>query len=156
MADHQGTKGAEQGCRILKLTDTGDQMKYQPVEECGKSKYAAAYTEGEVSKGLAYINGSSPIEYADSFNPEDKLGLRTSAGQQSSLPNCEERYPNVVKYNDLCITEGDIPYGQVVDGKVNPRLVSRWESFTGDYSREEALSPIDGVLYPNLSVMTAA
>ena len=61
---------------------------------------------------------------------------------------------NIEKYGDFCITEVDIPYGQVVNGKVNPRLVSRWESYTGQYSRDAALEPIDGLLYPNLNVLT--
>jgi hypothetical protein len=85
----------------------------------------------------------------------ENLVIQTSPGQTSTLPNCEQTYPNVVKYKDFCITEGDIPYGQVVDGRVNPRLVSRWESYTGDYSREAALQNIDGVLYPELNVLTA-
>ena len=110
----------------------------------------------EVQKGPLFVNGASSINYSDSFNPEDNLMIQTSPGQTSTLRNCEKTYPNVVKYGDSCITEGDIPYGQVVDGKVNPRLVSRWESYTGDYSRQAALDPIDGVLYPNLNVLTTA
>ena len=155
LADPTGKNGADQGSRILKLTSTGDQLKYKPVEDSGTSSYAAAYSEASVDKGPVYINGATATDYSDPFNPERNLLLQTSPGQQSTLTNCEKTYPNVVKYNDFCITEGDIPYGQVVDGKVNPRLVSRWESFTGDYSREDVLQPIDGLLYPNLNVMTA-
>ena len=99
----------------------------------------------------SFLYGNENINYSDSFNPDDNLKIQTSPGQSSTLTNCETTYPNVVKYNDFCITAGDIPYGQVVDGKVNPRLVSRWESLTGNYSREEALAPIDGVLYPQLN-----
>ena len=115
--------------------------------------FAGAYTQGEVQDGSTLINGAQPVNYNSLFNPEDNLKLQTSPGQQSNLPNCETTYPNVVKYNNFCITEGDIPYGQIVDNKVNPRLVSRWESFTGDYSRQDALTPIDGVLYPNLAIL---
>ena len=153
--DPSGTKGADQGCRVIKLTNTGNQMNYKPTDENCLDIYAAAYSNGgEVQKGNQLIQETAQIDYSDSFKPENNLLIQTSPGQQSNLPNCEQTYPNVVKYNDLCITEGDIPYGQIVDGKVNPRLVSRWQSFTGDYSREEALNPIDGVLYPNLNVIT--
>ena len=155
LSDPTGTNGADQGCRVLRFTDAGDQMKYQPLDESTKCTFSAAYTNGEVQKGKEFINGASPINYSDSFNPENNLKIQTSPGQTSTLPNCEKTYPNVVKYGDMCITEGDIPYGQVLDGKVNPRLVSRWESYTGDYSREEALNPIDGVLYPQLNVLTS-
>ena len=154
LADPSGSKGADQGCRVIRLTNTGNQMNYKPTDENCSNIYAAAYSDGEVQKGNQLIQGNAQIDYSDSFKPEQNLLIQTSPGQQSNLPNCEQTYPNVVKYNDLCITEGDIPYGQVVDGKVNPRLVSRWQSFTGDYSREEALNPIDGVLYPNLNVIT--
>jgi hypothetical protein len=153
--DPMGTKGADQGCRVIRLTNTGNQMNYKPMDENCCELYSAAYTTGEVQKGRELINGTKEINYSDSFKPEDNLLIQTSPGQQSTLPNCEQTYPNVVKYKDFCITDGDIPYGQVVDGRVNPRLVSRWESFTGDYSREQALTPIDGVLYPNLNVITA-
>lgn len=154
LTDPTGTNGADQGCRVLRFTNTGDQMKYQPLDESTKCVFSSAYTAGEVQKGDSFINGAQPINYSDKFVPENNLVIQTSPGQTSTLPNCEKTYPNVIKYGDLCITEGDIPYGQVVNGKVNPRLVSRWESYTGDYSRQEALNPIDGVLYPNLNVLT--
>ena len=153
LADPTGVKGADQGCRVLRINDTGNQLNYKPMDENCSDVYAAAYTEGEVQKGNYHLEGTQPIDYTDSFKPEDKLIIQTSPGQQSTLPNCENTYPNVVKYKDFCITEGDIPYGQIVDGKVNPRLVSRWESFTGEYSRDAALNPIDGVLYPTLNVL---
>jgi hypothetical protein len=154
LADPSGFQGADQGCRVLKLKGTGNQLVYKPLDETTKCNFSAAYTPGEFQKGATFINGVQPFNYTDSFNPESNLILQTSPGQQSTLTNCESTYPNVVKYKDMCITAGDIPYGQVVDGKVNPRLVSRWESFTGDYSRKDALSPIDGVLYPDLGVLT--
>jgi len=139
--DPTGKNGADQGARVIKLIGTGDQLQYKPVESVSHLN-------------TSYINGFSQTNYSDNFNPSDNLTIQTSPGQQSTMSNCEATYPNVVKHGDFCITEGDIPYGQVVNGKVNPRLVSRWESYTGDYSREEALNPIDGVLYPNLNVLT--
>ena len=156
LSDPTGTNGAEQGSRILKIKNTGNQLNYKPSDETNKINYAAAYSSGEVQEGFSLINNTKPVDYSDNFVPDDYLKIQTSPGQESTLPNCESTYPNVVKYNNFCITEGDIPYGKVVDGKVNPRLVSRWESFTGDYSREDALNPIDGVLYPNLNVLKAA
>jgi len=149
-------KAASEGSRILKIKSTGNQMLYKPFDESMSSSFAPAYTSsGEVqnSSGSTLINGAQPVDYNSSFNPEENLKVQASPGQESTLSNCESTYPNVVKYGDFCITEGDIPYGQVIDGKVNPRLVSRWESFTGNYSREEALKPIDGLLYPNLNVL---
>ena len=153
LTDPFGTNGAGQGARVLRIKNTGDQMSYQPVDDSVNCSFAGAYGTAEVNKGPTLINGTLPVNYTDTFNPNDNLKIQASAGQQSSLPNCESWYPNTVKYGDFCITEGDIPYGQVVDNKVNPRLVSRWESFTGDYSREAALAPIDGLLYPNLDVL---
>jgi hypothetical protein len=154
LTDPYGTNGASQGARILKIKSTGNQLNYKPTDESLTTVFAPAYTNsGEVQDGSTLINGAIPVNYSDGFNPESNLKIQTSPGQESTLPNCETTYPNVVKYKDFCITEGDIPYGQVVDGKVNPRLVSRWESYTGDYSREAALQPIDGVLYPNLNVL---
>jgi hypothetical protein len=157
LTDPQGTNGANQGSRIIKIKDPGSQIDFKPVDESmSGTTYAKAYTQtsDEIQNGPRLINGSEVLNYTDYFIPEENLKLQTSPGQESSLPNCESTYPNVVKYNGFCITEGDIPYGQVVDNKVNPRLVSRWQSFTGDYSREDALTPIDGLLYPNLNVLT--
>jgi hypothetical protein len=117
LSDPTGMNGADQGCRVLRFTDTGDQMKYQPLDESTKCVFSSAYGSGEVQKGDSFINGTRPINYSDPFNPENNLVIQTSPGQTSTLPNCEKTYPNVIKYGDLCITEGDIPYGQVVDGK---------------------------------------
>ena len=153
LTDPMGDKGASEGSRILKIKSTGNQMMYKPVDESMGDIFAGAYSQDEVQKGSTLINGAQQVNYNNNFVPNDNLRLQTSPGQESTLPNCETTYPNVVKYNNFCITEGDIPYGQVIDNKVNPRLVSRWESFTGDYSREAALAPIDGVLYPNLGVL---
>jgi len=148
-----GDTGADQGARVLKIKSTGNQLKYKAIDESLNKSYASAYSDGGVQNGNTLINNAKPVNYDDNFNPENNMMIQTSPGQESTLTNCESTYPNVVKYKDFCITAGDIPYGQIVDNKVNPRLVSRWESFTGDYSREDALEPIDGVLYPNLNVL---
>jgi hypothetical protein len=154
LTDPTGLNGASQGVRVIKLKGTGNQLNFKPTDESEKENYSAAYTNGEVQNGKMLINGSTFINYSDSFNPESELGIQTSPGQASTLNNCEQTYPNVEKYGEFCITDGDIPYGKVVNGKVNPRLVSRWQSYTGDYSREKALAPIDGVLYPKLNVLS--
>jgi hypothetical protein len=155
LADPTGMLGAVQGARVLRLKSAGNQSNFKPMDDAENHTFSRAYLPGEVhSRELAFINGNKPIDYSDEFNPENKLIIQTSPGQGGTLAPCEQTYPNVVKYGDFCITAGDIPYGQVVDGKVNPRLVSRWESFTGDYSPKEALTPIDGVLYPNLAILT--
>jgi len=156
LTDPTGFNGANQGARVLRLTTTGDQMKYKPSDINETSSFASAYSEGEVQKGPVYINGNTGIDYTDSFKPESNLIIQTSPGQESTLDLCEKTYPGVVKYNNFCITKGDIPYGKVINNEVNPRLVSRWESYTGDYSRPDALQDIDGVLYPNLNIMTAS
>ena len=154
LIDPIGNNGANQGARVIKIKSTGNQLNFKPVDEYIVSSYASAYSNGTVDiSNSNLINGAMPLNYSDNFNPEENMNLQTSPGQESTLTNCESTYPNVVKYGNFCITEGDIPYGQVIDGKVNPRLVSRWESFTGDYSRSKALEPIDGVLYPNLNVL---
>jgi hypothetical protein len=153
LTDPMGTNGAGQGARVLRIKSTGDQLLYQPYDDSVNCSFAGAYGSTDVQKGPTLINGTQPVNYGSNFNPNENLKIQASTGQQSSLPNCESWYPNTVKYGDFCITEGDIPYGQVVDNKVNPRLVSRWESYTGDYSREAALTPIDGVMYPNLNVL---
>lgn len=154
LSDPTGNLGAIESSRILKINNTGNQMSYNSFDESIVNTYSPAYNQGEVIEGPTFINGESGIKYTDNFNPSANLVIQASPGQRSTLAGCETIYPHTVKYNDFCITEGDIPYGQVINNKVNPRLVSRWESFTGNYSRESALTPIDGVLYPNLNVLT--
>jgi hypothetical protein len=154
LTDPTGINGANQGARVIKLTSAGNQMIYKPHDESESVIYSQAYSDGEVQSGYPFINGAKQLDYSDSFNPEHNLTIQTSPGQESTLNNCEKTYPGVVKYGDFCITEGDIPYGKEVNGKVNPRLVSRWESYTGDYSRQAALESVDGLLYPQLNVLT--
>jgi hypothetical protein len=154
LSDPTGNNGASEGSRILKIKNTGYQMGYKPVDESIESLFAGAYTNETFQQSPSLINGEEAVNYNDNFNPSQNLKLQASPGSYSTLPNCESTYPNVVKYKNFCITAGDIPYGEVVDNKVNPRLVSRDESFTGNYSRKEALDPVDGLLYPNLNVLT--
>ncbi len=151
--DPTGTSGVLDGARIIKLQGIGNQSDFKPIEDNEKEFAAAAYSNGTRELFIPrneYLDATSPMDYSSNWNPEKQLRLEASPGQQTTSTGCESTYPNVVKYGDLCITEGDIPYGQVVGGKVNPRLVSRWESYTGEYSREAALQDIDGTLYPKL------
>ena len=155
LSDPYGNKGSEQSARILRINSTGDQLNYKPTEN--NDYYSAAYTSEMVEKGnVKLINNNKPINYQDNYIPSDNLKLEASPGQMSTLNNCEQTYPNTTKYNNFCITKGDIPYGQVVNNQVNPRLVDRWQSFTGDYSRQEALGILDGTLYPTLGVLASA
>jgi hypothetical protein len=153
LTDQFGDRGANQGARVIKIKDVGNQNSYKALDESECCTFAAAYSEGEVSINKAFVNQNGPIDYSDAFIPEENLGIQTSPGQESKLQNCEATYPNVIKYDNFCITNGDIPYGKVVNGKVNPRLVSRWESYTGQYDPQDALDIIDGTLYPRLNVM---
>jgi hypothetical protein len=154
LSDPFGMMGAGQGARILKIKNLGNQLNFKPTDSVEKVTYASAYSDSVVQNGgISFVNDHHFTDYSDNFNPDVNLSLQTSPGQSSTLGNCESTYPNVVNYNGLCITKGDIPYGQIVDGQVNPRLVSRWESFTGDYSPQNALQDIDGLLYPTLNVM---
>lgn len=149
LTDPDGTKGAQEGARVIKLNNPGNQTAFKPLDESQNQLYSTAYSTGEVQNGSTLLSGEY-INYSDSFIPEDSLSIQTSPGQKSTLDNCEQTYPKVGKYSDFCITDGDIPYGQVVNGKVNPRLVSRWQSYTGNYSPEEALNGTDGLLYPSV------
>ena len=154
LSDPMGDRGSDQAARIIRINSTGNPLNYKPVDEA--NYFSAAYGNGTLDRGVQHINGDLPINYHDNFNPTDNLKLESSPGQMSTLDNCEQTYPNTVKYNNFCITKGDIPYGQVVNNQVNPRLVDRWQSFTGDYSREEALGPLDGTLYPTLNVLSSS
>jgi hypothetical protein len=156
LTDPYGKNGIDQGARILKIDSTGSQLNFKPLDESDDKFYSGPYNSGLVQSGIQYVNDGTEVNYTDSYQPSDNFKLQASPGQMSNLNNCESTYPNTVKYNDFCITKGDIPYGQVVDNQVNPRLVDRWQSFTGDYSRSDALNPIDGTLYPTLGVLASA
>jgi hypothetical protein len=153
LTDLYGVDGANQGSRIIRIKDLGTQLNFKPMDEAVRSNFAQAYSNNpnDVQSGLQPINGTDYINYSDNFNPSENLKLQSSPGQMSSLPNCETTYPYTEKYEDFCITEGDIPYGKIVNGRVNPRLVDRWQSYTGDYNPQDALQQIDGLLYPILN-----
>ena len=154
LTDPDGVKGADKGARVIRMTNKGHPLIFKPRDEADSKVYAAAYSSGEVTEGYSFMPGVDKMNYSDDFNPENNLVIQTSPGQESGgRSECEKTYPNVVKYGEFCITAGDIPYGKVVDGKVNPRLVSRWESYTGNYSTRDALENIDGLLYPALATL---
>ena len=155
LSDSYGAFGANQGSRILKIKNLGEQVNFKPLDEAVTMNFASAYSNEntETQVGLSTLGGTDYINYSDSYNPSQSFLIQSSPGQMSDLANCESTYPNTEKYEEYCITEGDIPYGKIVNGKVNPRLVSRWQSYTGDYDRQEALQNIDGLLYPTLNVL---
>jgi hypothetical protein len=159
LSDPTGNNGANQGSRILKIKNLGDQNKFKPLDETATHAFATAYTNGgsidtsELHSGNKFRNGEDYVNYADNYVPSSNFNIQSSPGQVSTLDNCETTYPNTEKYEDYCITDGDIPYGKVVNGKVNPRLVDRWQSYTGIYDRDAALNGIDGLLYPVLNIL---
>jgi hypothetical protein len=155
LSDPYGNNGANQASRILKIKNLGNQVNFKPTDEAIYKNYATAYSNAnsEVESGFKTVNGTNYIDYSDDYSPSGNLMLQSSPGQMSVLSNCETTYPHTEKYKEYCITDGDIPYGQVVNGKVNPRLVSRWQSYTGDYNPQEALEQRDGLLYPILNIL---
>jgi hypothetical protein len=155
LSDPYGKNGADQASRILRIKNLGNQVNFKPTDEAIYKNYATAYSNNnsEVESGFTTINGTNYINYSDDYLPSGNLMLQSSPGQMSVLSNCETTYPHTEKYKEYCITDGDIPYGQVVNGKVNPRLVSRWQSYTGDYNPQEALEQRDGLLYPILNTL---
>jgi hypothetical protein len=49
------------------------------------------------------------------------------------------------------IFEKNVFIRKIINGKVNPRLVSRWESYTGEYNPRDVLNNTkSGVLYPTI------
>jgi len=151
LTDPSGIRGANEGARIIKLTNPGKQSNYKPVDEIRKINYASAYSTTEENPENLFLDKKDFIDYNDTFKPESGLIAQSSPGQMSSFDKCETTYPNTQKYESFCITDGDIPYGKVVNGKVNPRLVSRWESYTGEYSPQSVLDQTNGLLYPTLN-----
>jgi hypothetical protein len=140
----------ENASRIISLKSKGSLNNFKPFDDTEKEVYFPAYSKsGEVPKTNTFIGNSGPLNYTDSFDPNDSLGIQSSPGQEATS-ECQQTYPRVLKYDGMCITEGDIPYTKTIDGKVNPRLVSRWESYTGDYSASEALKAKGGLLFPEI------
>jgi len=126
--------------RIIKIKDVGKQNMFNAFE---KNFYTAAFVNNTILDNKKFVT-----QQYDDYNPSNNLLLESSPGSvNNSEVNCESTYPKVVNFNGMCLTEGDIPYEQIVNGKVNPRLVSRWESFTGQYDPNQVLLT-NGLLYP--------
>lgn len=145
--DPTGQKSA----KIIDISNSsvGVQNQFKPTEFMSNMSYPEAYSNG--NKEFVNI-----IDYNDQFVPESNILLQNLPGRTntSTEVGCDTNYPQVVKYNDSCITSGDIPYGTSIDlnGKkiVNPRLISRWESYTGNYDVERVLDSKDGLLFPKM------
>ena len=142
------------GSKIIKLRSAGQQDKFKPMDSNIECTFAShKQPKLEVAAGsTTMIPGNEYINYSDSFKPEDHLKIQNSPGKEAMVSPCEDTYPRAINVGKYCVTAGDIPYGQVVNGRVNPRLVSRWESYTGKYNPQEALQGIDGTLYPRLAI----
>ena len=125
------------GSRIIKLKNAGSQLAFKGLDESQKKYVAGAYGKEGIQSGYTLMGNG--ISYSSDFNPKQNLKLEASPGSYSLSNECESTYPNTVLSNGACLTAGDIPYDSVVNGKVNPRLVSRWESYTGSYDPQEVL-----------------
>jgi hypothetical protein len=147
--DPFGTEGAIAGSRIIKIKNVGSQTNFKPMDESQRSFKAGAYNSPEVQSGKALLNENTRMVYTDSYIPSNNLNLETSPGHDTT-GTCESMLPRNVKYGDHCITVGDIPYGEIVNGMVNPRLVDRSQFFMGDYDPKQVLAPDNGLLYPTL------
>lgn len=148
-ADLTGTLGANEGAKIIKLVNTGVQNKFKPQDE--DFRYPGTYSSAYDTDNTIYVTpGSVEINYNDSFEPEKQLKLTSSAGKESKTADCAEYFPANIKLEDICISKVDLPYGKIINNQVNPRLVSRWESYTNNYNPEEALSLADGNMYPKI------
>ena len=142
-------------CRIIKLDNTGNQEEFLPTDMYYTKMYSNAYTSGENT-----LRGE--LNYNTSYDPESSLSLECSPGQynipfmgteNAVKPPCEDTYPRAVRYNlngkTMCITSGDIPYGEVLNGRVNPRLIDRWQNYTNRYNAQEVTRG-NGLLYPKI------
>jgi FkbM family methyltransferase len=103
-----------------------------------------------------YTWGNSQIKFLDNYKMDAfGEGNYKFIDKQNIIANFGGREHSIkfnIDYTEFSSTRKDDL--QIVNGKVNPRLVSRWQSYTGDYNREAALAPIDGLLYPTLNVLT--
>ena len=145
------------GSKIIKLKSAGNQSNFKPMDSNIEETFAShrQHNIGVEAGSTTLIPGNEYIDYSDNFNPEKNLKIENSPGKEAFLSPCEDTYPRAVNVGKYCITAGDIPYGKVVNGRVNPRLVSRWESYTGKYDPAVALEGIDGTLYPRLAIPKA-
>jgi len=143
----------EYSAKILDIGNTGIQDQFKPTDVLSTTNYASAYNNSVPNK--EYFT-DSPIytNYTDNFVPEKNIDLHALPGKDFSLAPCDDVYPNVVKYNDSCITVGDIPYGQSVNvnGKemVNRRLLDTYQAYTGDYNANDILKNENGLLFPKI------
>ena len=135
------------GSRIIKLNSAGIQSSFLGKDEAEFKYEAGAYNKPPVQSGYTLLNYNNPINYSSNFNPSSNLKIETPPGQYTSTDNCETTYPNTINNNGVCLTAGDIPYNTIVNGKVNPRLVSRWESLTGSYDPNQIIKQSSS-LYP--------
>jgi hypothetical protein len=135
----ESTYSDEFGSRIIKIKSSGNQNNFIGLDESTKKYQAGAYNKQNIQSGYTLINGSNSINYSSEFIPTQNLKLETSPGHSTVTENCESTYPHTINNNGICLTEGDIPYNSIVNGKVNPRLVSRWESYTGNYNPNDII-----------------
>ena len=126
------------GNRKMQFTDG---MKILSVKTTGKQdNYSGLYFNDD------YLNVSDGPE----FQIEQLMQVETIPGKQfnnNDIP--EQSYPATLQYKNNFIIDGDIPYGETVNGKINPRLLSRWEYYTNQYNAKEKLSQ-SGLLYPKV------
>lgn len=134
LADGMGKKGTSDGCRVLELKSMGNQDMFKPF-----SKGANNHT---------FVSPKDIISYGSDWRPS-KEGLRLACSAGKSAPNtpCQDWLPNNFKVDGVCVTAGDLPYDN--PNLPNPRMVSRPEFFTGDFSN---VTPADynngGQLFP--------
>lgn len=133
------------GSRIIKLKNAGTQSGFKGLDESQNKYISGAYGMGGVQTGYTLMGNE--VNYSSEFIPKNGLKMEASPGSYSLSNECESTYPNTVLSNGACLTAGDIPYDSVINGKVNPRLVSRWESYTGNYNAEEVLKG-NSTLFP--------
>jgi len=152
----ESTFSDKYGSRILKINSVGIQDNFKPVDEAEKKFFSASYDNFEkklTQTGFDFLNDKDDfINYDDSFNPSNNIKIEASPGTFTESDKCENTLPRTIKGDQgACYTEGDIPYDSIINGKVNPRLVSRWQSYTGDYDPQDVLNYTkSGVLYPTI------
>jgi hypothetical protein len=137
------------GSRIVKIKSTGNQTLFKGIDENEKNHYLATDNLNEISSGNYLLKNEKNIDYSSDYLPTENIKLESSPGYYTNSDICENTYPRNIKNKNTCILEGDIPYGEIVNGKVNPRLLSRYEYLTGDYDPYSKINKT-GNLYPVL------
>jgi hypothetical protein len=140
------------GSRIVKIKNTGSQSNFKGFDESESTNYSAAYNNNTlVQTGYNFINNNTFINYGDDFVPDNNILTEGSPGSMTATPNCEQTLPRTTKSGDYCLSDVDLPYKEVTNGKVNPRLVSRWESYTGMYDPQAVINDShSGNLFPKV------